>query len=74
MRRNSRWWIALGTLFLTSLTFPAWSKNTQTNTHADAAEWSTCPSAQVAPASGAALAQPITLDWNTVSVAGGPIG
>ena len=30
--------------------------------------------ALVAPASGASLVQPITLDWNSVSAAGGPIG
>jgi hypothetical protein len=28
----------------------------------------------VAPANGASLVQPITLDWNSVSAAGGPIG
>ena len=28
----------------------------------------------VSPANGASLVQPITLDWNPVSAAGGPIG
>src|SRR5947208_15514794 len=30
--------------------------------------------ALVAPATGASLVQPIALDWNSVSAAGGPIG
>src|SRR5438874_7762171 len=60
--------------FLLSVSWanPAFAK-TPTPTPTPAQQAPPAP-ALVAPASGASLVQPITLDWNAVSAPGGPIG
>src|SRR5690242_10799425 len=62
-------------LFLSGETEQALAKNGQPN-HTPTPPSSNAPPAPVlaAPANGASLVQPITLDWNAVSDPDGPIG
>ncbi|MGI9114228.1 MAG: hypothetical protein ACR2FX_04190 [Chthoniobacterales bacterium] len=72
MNRKASSGFAASLLLVLSLACAAKAKTT---TPTPTPRPSTPPSpALVAPASNASLVQPITLDWNAVSAAGGPIG
>jgi hypothetical protein len=71
MRRST----AVTALILLSLVYPAAAKNGQPNPTPTAPPPSAPPApVLVAPANGASVVQPITLDWNATAAPGGPIG
>jgi hypothetical protein len=72
MRRST----AIIALILLSLVYPTAAKHGQPDPTPAPTPPPTAPPAPVlaAPANGASLVQPITLDWNPTSAPGGPIG
>ena len=76
MRIPARWFIGLAsiTLIVTFVQPAAAARGKPTPTPTPTPLGGPPAPTLVAPAAGASLVQPITLDWNAVTSSGGPIG